>query len=493
MEAGKLLNTKPAIPVYLRWQTMNLTLKQSARTGLIFLAVLLLGAAVYYKQRMLFGDAPWIAFHIINRQNFFIQEHRYGSFITQLFPLLASKLHMSMAGVLLAYSLSFNLFYWCTAWILYRIEAYGLSLLTALYCGLIASSTYFWTNNEVHQGICWMLLLFGWIQWSGSRSYPQIYTVIPFIPLAFLAVFSHPLVILITGFVWVYFLLEDKIIRLRSADGIVYSILLCALVAWKYYYSINGWYDGDKLGHVTHASRAQILAALRSPVAAGFLRDCIVNYWGLVLLFIWGCVILAYRKQGLRLIWVLLAAAGYFTLICITYIDCKLPFYLESEWMGMAVIGCMAFTREVLPRLRTQLAVPLLAVIFAARAVYILLAAAPFNERLNFLEQLTQKLQASGHNKVILPRAAEDTPLERALIMSWAMPVETMMLSEMKGGPVVTAVQVYSQELAQKIPARTQDFMTTFSTIPLQEINRYYFRYDTSTSYQVISYEAIMR
>jgi hypothetical protein len=465
------------------------TTQRAARLGLVFLAMLLLGAFVYYRQRMLFGDAPWIAFHIINRQGFFIQEHRYGSFITQLFPLLASKLHLPMAGVLLAYSASFNIFYLGTAWVLYRMRAYGLSLLCALYCGLVASSTYFWTNNEVHQGVCWMLLLFGYLQWSHDRR-QSLFRLLPFGLLAFLAVFSHPLAMLLTGFLWVYFLVEGRSVKLRSREGILYSLVLLAIAGWKYYYSINGWYDGDKLGHVTKASGEQVLAALRSNIAGDFLRNSLLNYWALLLLAIWGIVTLVKYRLYARLAWVLLGAAGYFTLICITYIDCKLPFYIESEWMGMTVILCIPFVAEVLPRLQSRVVIPVLALSFAARLVYIAAAAPEFNQRLQFLQQFTSVLQQAGETKVIIPRQTEDAPLERALIMSWALPVETMMLSTMEGGPVVTATQVYEQEIDAKTPVHPQDFMTTFSVIPLQDMNRFYFRYDTSGFYKILPYRA---
>ena len=63
--------------------------------------VLLAGAAFFYMERMLFLDASFILFRIINLGEFQIQEHRYGSFITQAFPLIAAKLHLPIQVVVL--------------------------------------------------------------------------------------------------------------------------------------------------------------------------------------------------------------------------------------------------------------------------------------------------------------------------------------------------------------------------------------------------------
>ena len=87
------------------------TSKKQAITALGALVLLLIGAVIYFRERMLFADASAILFKIINSGQIEIVEHRYGSFITQLFPYLAVKLHLSLEIIVLLYSISFNLFY----------------------------------------------------------------------------------------------------------------------------------------------------------------------------------------------------------------------------------------------------------------------------------------------------------------------------------------------------------------------------------------------
>ena len=63
-------------------------LRNVAKIALAALLVLLTGAFVFYKERVLFADTAYILFNILNYHSFSIQEHRYGSFITQLVPYL---------------------------------------------------------------------------------------------------------------------------------------------------------------------------------------------------------------------------------------------------------------------------------------------------------------------------------------------------------------------------------------------------------------------
>ena len=108
------------------------SLRYAAVGSLIALSILLLGAVVFYKERMVFSDAAHIVFYEINQGKLQIQVERYGAFITQIWPLLGSKLNLSLKAILILYSLSFNVFYLAVALILFRFRDYQLVILMAL-------------------------------------------------------------------------------------------------------------------------------------------------------------------------------------------------------------------------------------------------------------------------------------------------------------------------------------------------------------------------
>lgn len=172
--------------------------KQLSQIALIYLFILLTGALFFYKERMLMADAPWVLYNIINKRSFFIQEHRYGSFITQLVPLLGCLLYLPIKWLMISYSVTFNLFYFLAAWLLHRKGQYIFAILLALYFSLCVSSSYFWTNNEVHQGLTWCMLLCGYWSYQEQKGDFKFVHYCGILALAFLAIFSHPIIIVAT-------------------------------------------------------------------------------------------------------------------------------------------------------------------------------------------------------------------------------------------------------------------------------------------------------
>lgn len=461
-------------------------LKNAGKVCLGLLLVLLAGALLFYRERMLFGDAAWIAFLVINKKTLFIQEHRYGSFITQLFPLLGAWLRLPLSVILLLYSASFNLFYLAAGLVLYRIRQYRWLILFCFYLTLIVSLNYFWTNNEVHQGITWMFLLFGFVSYAGPEKKTPVVQYLIFILLAFLAIFTHPLVILVCGFLWVYLLLTREHPLRLSKHLLPFSLILCLLVGLKYYMSTQGWYDGGKIAQVTQASFGNVATALTTKTARDFRSACISNYWWCSLFFIAGFVQLLLRKRYLPAAWLLCSVLGYMILICLINTGDPLQFHIESEWMGLAVIMTIPFVRDLFPLLKPQRVAGLLAVIFATRLVYIGSSAPEFTRRLQRVHEIVSAMQARGQTKVILIRTEEHSMLERNLYISWGLPVETLMYSAIQGDqPALTAAYIFEKDIAQKMPATPKDFLTSFFTITYGEMNRDYFRYDTLNAYQV--------
>ena len=58
------------------------SLKVAARATPLVILALLVMAVVFFRERMLYIDAPHMLFRIINDGHMHIEEHRYGSFIS---------------------------------------------------------------------------------------------------------------------------------------------------------------------------------------------------------------------------------------------------------------------------------------------------------------------------------------------------------------------------------------------------------------------------
>ena len=135
--------------------------------AVVVMLLLTVWSVVTYRQRMLFVDPAWITFNIVNHHAFAFAEHRFGAFITQMIPLMGAFFGWSLKTILLLYSVSFYLFYLGTVLILGLVlKQKPLALLLVVYLTLFVSDGYYWPNNEVHQGIAWMLLFIGMNQYQ---------------------------------------------------------------------------------------------------------------------------------------------------------------------------------------------------------------------------------------------------------------------------------------------------------------------------------------
>ncbi|MGC4056776.1 MAG: hypothetical protein QM743_01470 [Chitinophagaceae bacterium] len=403
-------------------------LRFSALIGVFALGLLLLGSIIFYKERMLMADAPWVVYNIINTHSLFIQEHRYGAFITQMFPLAGSLLHLPLQWILVLYSASFNLFYFISGLALYRKGQYKFTLLLALYCTVCVSDSYFWTNNEVHQGVCWCMLLCGYWRYPEAQAWGKYTSWLLFTLLAALAIFSHPIIIVVTVYIFGFYLLARNQFDKRRR---IVLIIIPAIIAVKYYLSKSGWYDEGKISTLESISFSQVKGVLHTSTARIFLNNCLGRYWAFSLLTLLSAGTLLYARKFLQLLWMLTFFTVYFIAVCTVYPNCDFPFYIESEWMCISIIAALPFVAYGLPGWRKEAAAVLSASFFLSAVIIIPLSAKPFQERIALLEKMMDYFRSREWYKVVILTDEHNfnNKLEQKLIMSWGMPAEMLILS----------------------------------------------------------------
>lgn len=196
--------------------------------------VLLLLSVVYAYERILFADASFILFRIINSGSLQIQELRFGSFITQWIPLLAARLHLSLTLIVFLYSASFNLFYLTVALLLlFVFREISLAMLMSLYYVLFVSDTFYWANNEVHQGIAWLFLAIAVFNYLYNKKASLVVLLFLFLFLMSLAIFTHPLIMLPALFLWLSLLSEHNIWQKDKNKALLFSIILMIICFLK--------------------------------------------------------------------------------------------------------------------------------------------------------------------------------------------------------------------------------------------------------------------
>jgi len=450
-------------------------------------AILLLGAIVFYLERILFLDASFILFRIVNMDMLQIQEYRYGSFITQGVPWIAAKLHLPLNVIVLLYSISFNLFYFIVAGLLvFKFRETALGILMAFYYTLFVSDTYFWTNNEVHQGIAWMFLFFGTMLMLGKKKI-STWSVLPiFCILSFLAIFTHPLVAFPCWFLW-FFFGSRKDWPYGRIWSVAFTIILIVITYKKFTLSTDNavsFYDSEKLKEATDISFRKVIDTFTSPMAKEVIKRSLWNYWIIPLLFVAGAIS-AFR---LKKYWHLMLTAGfclaYFVVVCITF-NTFLPFYTESEWMPVTIIATALFVYYTFPALKPKLAVTLLAGIFLIRLGYISFSAQKFVDRKNWNMATLQKMREQGITKGIVYENEENT---KTLLMNWGSPTESMIASALAGDkPQLTFVVGTPENISQRMSEHPDRMISCFDIMAHAYLNKRYFNFDSTSTYQVVS------
>ena len=165
-------------------------------SGLATFSYLIILSQIYFKERTCFADMSFILFNIIKDQSLAIQVNRFGSAITQIFPLAGVWFGLSLETIMRLYSSSFIIWYFSVFLICYFIfQKQKHALLMLLFAILMVTDTFYWITNEQLQGIAFCILMFAYIEWqieklnSSFLFYPILILGI------FTAAFFHPLVV----------------------------------------------------------------------------------------------------------------------------------------------------------------------------------------------------------------------------------------------------------------------------------------------------------
>lgn len=446
--------------------------------------ILFIGSVIFARERILFCDASFILTEILNADSLRIQEHRYGSFITQLFPLLAGKAHVPLKDIILLYSISFNLFYlMAAAIILFRFKNIKLAVLMAFYYTLFVSDTYFWTNNELHQAVAWMFLLIGFIMDYKVRQYPFWLHIPIFIILSFLSFFTHPLILLVLPFLWLFILLDHTLNPYNFKKGLLLSGLLLIICVAKFYIMKQGGYDNEKLNAPTHISLKDLIASFTSPMARIISVKMLTQYFFIPILFVTGVLVAWKEKRYNHLLLTVVFSTGYFIAVCLTFNN-FVPFYAESEWMPFTIITTLPFVYYVLPKLKPATAMALLSIIFAVRIGYIIQAAQKFEERKEWVFATLDNMKDQGITKGYL---YNNERIDKLLLINWGTPVESLLASALKGDkPNRTFVTDSPEGIKNRMVTSGKEMIGCFNTWNYAALNAYYFQIDTTSSYILI-------
>lgn len=438
-------------------------------------------------------DASYILFQIMNDGHHAIQENRYGSFITHIVPMLLAKFNFSAKAIIISYTLSFNLFYLCIiTWLVVRLKQYGLAILMSLYYVLFVSETFYWSNNEVHQGIAWMFLTLGLLQYAATKQKNTILLLCILLVGGFLAISSHMLVTMPFTFLFFYLFFERKENNYNAKQKILVPLFLLFMIFIKYQISLHQNYDGEKLKLIDKLSFNDLAFYINQNFGIAFLKSCLQEYWLVVPILLLGMYSLIKQKKYFLSLCTFMACLCYYTFMCITFSNTGQyeKFHIESEWMGLGLILATPFVFDFLPSLKPKWGPYIVCIIAIIRFSFIISASGKFETRLQTSEKILAAMQKKGINKLAL---MDSKALHEKYLLDWSLAEESLLLSCLnKDTTLRTFFLLKKGSIPDSVLQSKTFFIGCFHNYTPSEINHKFFLLDTISNYKILTYEQLL-
>lgn len=460
-------------------------------------AVLAILAVWFFKERTIILDAAFQSFEVIKRGWFAIQVNRFGAAMTQVFPLVASKMKVSFPTVLILYSLSFVLVHWimfviCDKWL--KVKALGFAII--LFNVMMVNNTFYWVQNEIIQAVSlnfvfWALMIhLG--HWKAIRWYHYVIALCLIITIAFF----HPLTVFSFAFVAAYFFLDSFE---KKKVGIQRSLTIGAVAAFgasltlKYFAFPNN-YDTMTTGRF---SEKNINAFFADPFNTGafdrLIENFPIDFYLLAISLIVVSVFFIRKKLWLKLLFTWCGIVGYMMIVMISYIEGGFWFHVESQYLPVSILLILPLVWEVLPNfsltgkgLRWTMAI--LSVSIFIRIIDIVDTSKFYTQRVDYISNTLKKTWSMKGTKFIM---SEDLISKDTLMQHWSFGYETLYYSALQSPDSTRSICVYPDIEKHLWRLNYQKmYLARWNSVPYDDLPHHLFNFtDTTGNYQLIKKE----
>lgn len=364
-------------------------------------------------------------FVMIQTKTTTIQNYRFGAALTQLFPLIAIKTHLSLTKVLQCYSVSFYIWYAIYFLIiLYLLKSEALAIILLLSLTLITSSSFYWAQTELPQGISFLVISLSAILFYAQKKAVTIIQGIFLLAMLITLVFFHPLLSIIFILSIVYFKLKENI---SNQQFLILVFTTIFLVTLKSLFFKTGTYESNKMGGLNNfISLFPNYFSINSN--RFFLYQLIGNYFFAATLFLVTIVFYLQRKKYALLLWMFASVITYIMLINVSFPNLGEGTYLQNMHLPVVVLLSLPFAFEIVPVLKIKHWLPVLSLVFLVRLSVIYNSHTKFTTRLNALKEIIAATHSYEGRKFWI--SDENIPSE--YFDTWALSYETLILSSLE-------------------------------------------------------------
>lgn len=446
--------------------------------GLISYAILITLSVYYYKQRVVMMDTSFQLFQVLQKNSFAIQAYRFGAVFTQIFPLVASWLGLSMKAVAISYSIGFEVFYAVCFFIIllwFKNERMAMSLL--FFDTIMVAHSFFWIQCELIQGVAFTLVYLAMIEHEFRKENLSFSFVFlsPFMIITI--IFFYPLLafVLLFGIIYLWLVYEKK--KTKTLLVIIAAYLVLFVLKSLFF---NSAYDDAATSRIKNIIKI-FPHYIGMQSNKNFIKYCIDDYYLVPALLLINTIILLIQRKYQQLFAMLIFFFGFLFVVNVSYPDGSDQFYVEPQYTILSFMVAVPFFYSVLPWIkRIQLRYALVSAILILGLVKIKNTAKIYTERLHWYQDFADSTNKLAEKKLIL--TAGKAPIDK-LKLVWGAPTEFWLLSTIETGESRSVNIEENPGEFDKYLSNNKIFIGKWSTISYDELtNKKYFNF-TDTSY----------
>ncbi|MBX9851102.1 MAG: hypothetical protein K2X86_05010 [Cytophagaceae bacterium] len=449
--------------------------------GITYLSLIFL-AIVFYQERVIIFDMSFHTFEIVRSENFAIQYQRFGAVFTQIFPLIAVKLHLSLKAVMILYSAAFVIYHFSAFLIsLFLLKNEKLALVILLFSTLLVTHTFYWIQSEFIQGCIFLLLFYGFLLKKENVRSLSITDWVILLAMIITLVFFHPLIAIPFGFMAIFFLLSYAKTNHRL---IFISILLfgITLAAKSIFFPPKG-YDANRMSTLKYFTDL-FPDYFTLSINKKFLRYCLRDYYFLPIFLIITSAFYIRQKNIKKLFLILAFFFGYLLLINVTTYQWPEQFYLESFYLCLSLFVVIPLVFDIMPKInKEKLFYTSLILILLIRVIHIGFSNTKYSARLNWNKKFLSETEKYPSKKLILDKSM--VPMN-ILKLQWSSPYEFLLLSSLDQPKNSRCIIIdYDPKRFNWAMKKNKTFFTPWGLIDYKDLPKEYFDLRDTSYYKI--------
>ena len=466
----------------MRTQHFKLILKRIGSYNLIaYIFFIAFGIMTFFDAyaRILISDPAYYLFNIINKSGFLIPDGRYTAVINQSLVVFAVKLKLPLDYLIQIYSVSFfiiRLFYFFIVNNVFKNRSAGLAIIAISVLGVAES--YYRPTSESTIALLNSILLYAFLTYTHNKKGGIWKFVIQFTGALLLVLFgyyTHPIALFSLLFVVIYYILINN--TFKSVIPYLVIGFTLTLFLWKVFVGTNSDHHDSLYGNLI-ASPVTIFNEITSYYPYKFFVHSYAKlYKPLFIMFAVGVFMLfAHKSKRLTGLVSALYILGYFVIVCTSFKRGDANMQMEKIFLPMVMFSALLFSDGVCLLRNNKIPVHSIAVVLIAFLGFqnISRVRPLYQGRIDYLKQIVLSADKQENRKLII----NSEQLDRKIVFTWAMGIETLMLSSIdKEMEPLTVYCIQNQEKLEGKKDNPNNFIVSHfrTSYDYAQFNKHYF------------------